>query len=94
MALKAGSLKKENNYAGSMAEAIEHAFQEEWPHVMGGEKPKSNPQMKLLFIAIAQGVVKYLSTHSDSFEVEVQEGGNAGKKSGKVSEIVTTGVLH
>lgn len=93
MALKAGSLKK-NNYAGSMAEAIEHAFQEEWPHVMGGEKPKSNPQMELLFIAIAQGVVKYLSTHADSFKVEVLGGGIAGTKSGKVSQIDTTGVLH
>lgn len=91
MALKAGT---KNDYTGSMAEAIEHAFQKAWPHVMGGKGPESNPQMELLFIAIAQGVVKYLSTHSDSFEVEVQGGGNAGKKSGKVSEIVTTGVLH
>ena len=97
MALEAGTLKKvgtEDNYTGSMAQAIEHAFREEWPYVMGGEKPESNPEMKLLFIAIAQGVVKYLKQHADSFRVQVQGGGVAGTKNGEVSEIQTVGILH
>ena len=101
MALKAGTLKKlnvadmlEDNYKGSMAESIEHAFQEEWPYVMDGGKPGANRQMRLFFIAIAQGVVKYLKDHADSFEVEVQGGGSAGIKNGNVSKIQIEGILH
>lgn len=61
MALKAGT---RTEYSGSMAEAIERAFRSEWPRVMEGmELPATtSPDLKLLFVTIAQGVVAYLKT--------------------------------
>lgn len=64
MALKAGTIA---DFSDSMAEAIENAFLEEWPEAMGGaDKPETNPQMRLLFVAVAQGVVRYLTDHAEA----------------------------
>jgi len=58
MQVKAGVL---SNYTNSMAAAIEHAFMTAWPEIMNGQSaPEPNPQMRLLFIAVAQGVVSHL----------------------------------
>jgi hypothetical protein len=70
MPLKPGTIATEY-YTGSMAKAIEDAFKEEWPKVMGSAAPDSNPQMQLLFIAIAKGVVRHLAAHADAFKVNV-----------------------
>lgn len=75
-----------DGWAGSMAQAMEEAFLQEWPVVMNGAKtPDSNDQMKLMFIAIARGVVKHLVENHDSFKVTVTGGG--GLESGEVSSI-------
>lgn len=76
MALKAGTRKKgatgyEDQYKDSMAAAIEHAFMKEWPLIMGSDAPAPNDHMRLLFIAIAQGVVKHLKTNASSISVTV-----------------------
>lgn len=64
MALKAGTI---GDFSDSMAEVIENAFLEEWPEAMGGaDKPETNPQMRLLFVAVAQGVVRYLTDHAEA----------------------------
>ena len=92
MALKAGTIA---NFSDSMAEAIENAFLEEWPEAMGGaDKPETNPQMKLLFVAVAQGVVRYLKDYAgDSILVEVSVKSTNHKGTGDVT-ILTSGTLY
>ena len=61
-----------NGYNNSMAAAMESAFLEQWPYIMGdADLPATSNQMKLLFIAISQGVINHLKDNSASFEVEV-----------------------
>ena len=73
MPLKAGTKAPIiNGYNNSMAAAMETAFLEQWPYVMGDEAlPATSDQMKLLFIAISQGIINHLKDNSASFEVEV-----------------------
>jgi hypothetical protein len=75
MKLNPGSPK--SKYNGSMAEAIETAFYEEWKNYMGEESipPKPNDQMKHLCIAIARGVIRHLCENPDAFVVTVNVGG-------------------
>jgi len=74
----------------SMAAAMEYAFKIEWPKVMGDapapEKPEELNQMRLLFAAIAQGVVKYLQEHPTDFKVTVTDTGT-GTDTGTVTQI-------
>ncbi len=86
MALKAGSLDDNQfEYATSMAKAMEIAFLEEWPKVMrGSDTPVMDKQMSLMFVAIAQGVVKHLASNAGAFKVSVGISG-----AGQVSEIDT-----
>jgi hypothetical protein len=59
-------------YDGSMAAAMEQAFKEEWPTVMGDAKvPDSSEQLNLMFRAIAQGVIRHLKQNSASMKVTV-----------------------
>lgn len=87
MALKAGSLEPGNiDLEGSMVAAMETAFRENWPYVMGDAPvPEFSKQMKLMFVAIASGVINHLSTNSDSMQVTITSG-----NTGTVSNIVTT----
>ena len=72
MNLKAGSI---GDAAGSMVHEMEEAFKKEWPKVMKGQPvPEPNDQMRLMFAAIAQGVVNYLSQNHDAFKVTVSDG--------------------
>lgn len=87
MALKAGTKKRgsanENQYDDSMAAAMEAAFKEEWPVIMGTSAPQLDDQMRLLFIAVAQGVIRYLKNNQDSITVSVPSGG--GTVSAKIA---------
>jgi 2C-methyl-D-erythritol 2,4-cyclodiphosphate synthase len=86
MPLKAGSLSG-TGYADSMASAMEDAFKNEWPAVMGDiALPASNDQMKLMFIAIAQGVITHLQQHCDAFTISITNG-NAVGSTGNVTGI-------
>jgi hypothetical protein len=91
MALKAGTIQ---DYGNSMAEAMEEAFLEEWPRIMSDNqpKPKPNDQMKLLFIAMAQGVVRHLADHPESFGVSISS--NAGHSHSASVTVQTTGLLY
>ena len=73
MPLKAGTKAPvANGYNNSMAAAMEKAFMEQWPYVMDdADLPASSDQMKLMFIAIAQGVIKHLKQNSASMKVRV-----------------------
>lgn len=56
-----------DQFAGTMASAMEDAFMREWPVVMGGIAPPVSREMRLLFAAIAQGVVNHLVENSEAF---------------------------
>jgi hypothetical protein len=74
MALKAGSAGSVSNFSDSMAEAMELAFQSEWDAVKDiplGEAGEED--RKILFSAIAQGVIKHLQQHiNDALQIEVR----------------------
>lgn len=58
--------------SGSMAKAIEDAFKEHYPEVMGKAAPNPNKQMTLLCVAIAEGVIKHLRAHPEAFVVKTK----------------------
>ncbi len=95
MPLKAGTT---SNYDDSMAQAIERAFRREWPSVMKEmDLPATtSPDLKLLFVAIAQGVVAYLKTHQSSFEVgvTVYSSQSHSHSASATVDIKTTGTLY
>jgi hypothetical protein len=68
MVLNAGTT---SSWEGSMAGAIEQAFLEEWPVLMKSAPPETNPQMKLLFLAVAKGIVRHLVANSDAFVIKL-----------------------
>ena len=74
MSLTSGSPPE--TYEGSMAQAIENAFRDEWNTYMGGEPPPPNDQMKLLCVAIAKGVIQHICAHPEAFSVTTVVDGN------------------
>jgi hypothetical protein len=79
MALKAGTKKRdasrEDHYTGSMAQAMENAFIKEWPVIMGTDAPPINDHMRLLVVAIAQGVLRHLKDNQVSITFSMPPGG-------------------
>ena len=78
MAIKAGSVQ---DFGDSMANAIEQAFQAEWDANEGAPLNEAGEQSRrILFAAIAQGVVDYLAANiGDALKIEVsvtQQSGN------------------
>jgi hypothetical protein len=76
LSLEAGTIV---NFSGSMAEEMANAFLAEWDAAMGPNpppKPDMNNQMRLMFVAIAQGVVKHLKENPNAFGVTVTDGIN------------------
>ena len=77
-------------YSGSMADAMEKAFLEEWPTVMGeADLPGSSEQLNLMFRAVAQGVIRHLKQNSASMKVRVSIdiGGSTRIGMGTVTDI-------
>jgi len=73
-----------------MADAMEKAFKEEWPYVMGdADLPASNEQLSLMFRAVAQGVIRHLKQNCTSLKVTVNinVGGDNYTANGSVSDI-------
>lgn len=84
MALKPGTLQ---DISGSMADSMEQVFREALPSVVAGADPnKGDAERRLLFVAVAQGVVRHLAENHDAFKVEV----NLSNGEGNVKEIQTT----
>jgi hypothetical protein len=92
MAFKAGTV---DDFEDSMAEAIEDALKAEWATVKETAFPTTGEEdRRLLFVAIAQGIVRYLKSHAaDSIIVHsveatqasgnnVDSGGTTGPASG------------
>ncbi len=92
MTLKAGTT---NDFSDSMAAAIEAALKTEWPNVMGaGSTVDSNPQLRLLCIAVAQGVLRHLKDNPADIKVLVNLVANATTAEGAVKEINVDGTLY
>lgn len=68
--LKPGTLE---DFGNSMAEAMDEALERIWYKRMGRHLPKEyEDDRRMLFVAIAQGVVKHLTERADSaFDVYV-----------------------
>ncbi len=63
--IKAGTVA---DFTGSMAEAMENALRIEWVKVKGIAFPEVNEDdRRLMFVSIAQGVVRYLKDHAAEF---------------------------
>lgn len=78
MALNSGF----TTFTASMAEAMQNAFIQAWPDYMDDTPvPDPNPQMKLMFVAIARGVVQHLHEHPEAFEFD------HSSQSGRLTEI-------
>lgn len=78
------------SYSGSMTAAMEQAFKEEWPYVMGdADLPASSEQLNLMFRAVAQGVIRHLKQNSTSMKVTVtvNVGGTSYTGTGTVTDI-------
>ncbi len=61
--------------AGSMANAIKEAFEKIWPSAMGPLPLNTSKEMKMLFAAVAEGVVKHLAAHPEAFVITVTGSG-------------------
>lgn len=94
--LKAGTKKSAHpsQYSGSMAHAMEKAFMEEWKHIMGSGNPELNDQVRLLFIAVAQGVVRHLVDNKRAFKIDIPSGVSGTSSEVSVKRIDTEGLLH
>lgn len=73
MPLKPGT---HTDLGGSMAEAIQSAFNEHYKEIIGKDPPESNKQFELLCIAVAQGVIQHLKAHSSDFKVKTSIDGS------------------
>jgi len=84
MALNPGTL---DNISGSMAEAMEQVFREELPSVVPGANPeRGERERRLLFVAVAQGMVRHLAANPDAFKVAV----SLTNGTGEVTQIHST----
>ncbi len=89
MNLKAGTI---NDMTSSMAEAMEAAFLEEWPNAMGSqEKPTMNNQMRLMFVAMAKGVVRHIVANPDAFKVTIASANAGGGQHTHVATMAISG---
>jgi hypothetical protein len=88
MSLKAGTV---GDFASSMAQAIENAMAQEYKAVKGEDMPATGQEdRRLLFAAIAQGVVKHLNDNPDAFRVSV----SLLSGDGEVNDVQTQGTLY
>jgi hypothetical protein len=84
MALKPGTLE---DISGSMAEAMEQVFREALPSVVPGADPgRGEAERRLLFVAVAQGVVRHLAANPNAFKVGI----SLTDGTGEVTEIKST----
>lgn len=95
MAIKAGTV---TDFAGSMAEAMEEAMEQEYLAVKGEPlSAQGQEDRRLLLVAIAQGVVRHLKDNLDAWKIEVETelvDSDDAEGTGEVDELETTGTLY
>jgi hypothetical protein len=76
------------NYSGSLAEGIENAFAGELLAVKGVALPDVGVQeRRILFCAIAQGVLEYLAANPDGLQVELTSSTASGIPDGGTVQV-------
>ena len=85
-----------SEYTNSMAKAMELAFQQEWHNAMGADKaiPDANNQMRLMFVAVAQGIVKHLLQNPDAFKFNDLTGTSSSTSHLTSIAFIQNNVLH
>jgi hypothetical protein len=72
MVMKPGASGSENTFSGSLAESIENAFKVEWLMAKGEPLPDDGrDDRRLLFAALAQGILNYLKDNDGDFKLLV-----------------------
>lgn len=61
----------DERYTNSMAKAMEDAFKTIWPEIMRTDVPKINNHLRMMFVAIAQGVVEHMVKNAHAFKVNL-----------------------
>lgn len=95
MALKAGTVA---SFSGSLAEAMENALRDEYLAVKG--EPLSDQGLedrRMLLVAIAQGIVRYLKDNTDAWDISVETtltNASNAEGTGTVDALQTTGTLY
>jgi hypothetical protein len=84
--LKPGRAKA---FESSMASEIEAAMQREWQSVKGTPLQQGAADRRILFAAIAQGVLRYLQAHADDISTTTEDGD--GNHAHELSFSVDTG---
>lgn len=95
MALKAGTVA---DFSDSMAKAIEDALKAEYLIVKGEALPESpSEDRRLLLVAIAQGITRYLKSNVDAWQISVETtlvNSDDAEGTGTVDALTTRGVLY
>ncbi|MGF1625585.1 MAG: hypothetical protein ACFCVH_11940 [Alphaproteobacteria bacterium] len=95
MAIKAGTVA---SFSGSMAEAIETALRAEYQAVKGEPLPDQGLEdRRMLLVAIAQGVTRYLKDNVDAWQISVETTRiniDDAEGTGTVDSLSTTGTLY
>lgn len=82
-------------YTSSMAADMEEAFKKEWKHIMGNDDPPViDDQLRLILIAVAQGVIKHLKDNRDAITIEVPDPDGTGNIVRDLKEVKTKGKLY
>jgi hypothetical protein len=95
MAIKAGTVA---DFSNSLAEAIEDALKAEYLNVKGEAlSDQGLEDRRMLLVAIAQGVTRYLKSNVDAWQISVETtlvNASNAEGSGTVDDITTTGTLY
>jgi O-methyltransferase involved in polyketide biosynthesis len=85
MSLKGGHV---SDFDKSLAAAIEQALVDEWLAVKGQSLPaQGQDDRRLLFVAIAQGVLRYLKAHQNEILTSLTFDAGAGSVTASVSAL-------
>jgi hypothetical protein len=95
MAIKAGTIA---DFSNSLAEAMENALKAEYQNVKGEPLPDQGIEdRRMLLVAIAQGVTRYLKSNVDAWDISVETtltDTSHAEGTGTLDGIQTTGTLY
>ena len=93
MPMKAGTVA---DFSNSMAMAMEQAMIQEYQNLKGEPLPGMGEEdRRMLFTAIAQGVVRHLKDHLDAFDVKtVHDTSTTTAPSSSIDNLNVTGTLY
>jgi hypothetical protein len=95
MAIKAGTVA---DFSGSLAEAMENALKDEYQAVKEEPLPDQGVEdRRLLLVAIAQGITRYLKSNVDAWQISVETtlvNTDDAEGTGTLDDISTTGTLY